>query len=186
MLQSSVNHEIFFFQGHSFVYIMETREKAGLIYNCSPGTHLSHVVRMPKHFCRRGPFPRDTGLWITFANRHQSCRLSLPACPTGSVASNPCSFCPWEKESCHHDSKDLLGRDTENKFTAGSMKFKCGDFPGSPVVKVLSTLPMQGTQVQSLVGELRSYLLRGVDKNSFKTSKKKLKCGGILDDVKSK
>ena len=66
------------------------------------------------------------------------------------------------------------------------MKFKCGDFPGSPVVKVLSTLPMQGTQVQSLVGELGSYLLRGMDKKSFKTLKKKLKRGGILDDVKSK
>ena len=65
------------------------------------------------------------------------------------------------------------------------MKFKCGDFLGSPVVKGPSTLPMQGTQVQSLVGEQRSHLLWVVDKKIFKTSKKKLKCGGILDDAKS-
>ena len=33
-----------------------------------------------------------------------------------------------------------------------------GDFPGGPVVK--TELPMQGLQVQSLVGELRFYMLR--------------------------
>lgn len=122
VLQNSVKRGIVFSQGHICTYIMETSEKAGLIYGCSLGTHLSHVMRMPKHFCRSRPFPRDTGLWITFANWHQSCGLSLPTCSAGSVAPNPCSFCPWENESCHHDSKDFLGEDTENKFTARSMK----------------------------------------------------------------
>ena len=38
---------------------------------------------------------------------------------------------------------------------ASNFPFKyCRDFPGGPVVKLL---PLQGTQVPSLVGELRSH-----------------------------
>ena len=42
------------------------------------------------------------------------------------------------------------------------------DFPSGPVVKTV--LPLQGAQVRSLVGELRSHMLRGAAK------KIKLKC----------
>ena len=34
-----------------------------------------------------------------------------------------------------------------------------GNLPGRPVVKIL--LPLQGTQVRALVGELRSHMLHG-------------------------
>ena len=37
------------------------------------------------------------------------------------------------------------------------------DFPGGPAVD--STLPLPGVQVQSLVRELRSYILHGMVKN---------------------
>jgi len=40
---------------------------------------------------------------------------------------------------------------------------KAGDFPGDPEVK--SVFPLQGTWVQSLVGELRSCMLPGEVKN---------------------
>ena len=38
------------------------------------------------------------------------------------------------------------------------------DFPGHPVVKTPSMLPMQRTQVQIQVWELRSYILCGLAK----------------------
>ena len=41
------------------------------------------------------------------------------------------------------------------------------DFPGGPAVKKL-LLPMQGVQVQSLVGELRFHVLWGVAKKKSK------------------
>ena len=43
-------------------------------------------------------------------------------------------------------------------------------FPGCPVVKIV--LPMQGAQVESLVGELRSYMLHSAPRK--KTAKLKL------------
>ena len=45
---------------------------------------------------------------------------------------------------------------------------KRGDLPGSPVVKIL--FPVQGMQVRSLVGELRSHMPYGVAKK-LKTHK---------------
>ena len=45
---------------------------------------------------------------------------------------------------------------------------KRGDLPGSPMVKIL--FPVQGMQVQSLVGELRSHMSYGVAKR-LKTHK---------------
>ena len=38
------------------------------------------------------------------------------------------------------------------------------DFPGSPVIK--TALPLQGTRVQSLVGELRSHMPHGMAKKT--------------------
>ena len=92
------------------------------------GTRLSRVVRMPKHFCRSSPFPKEKPLWVTFANRHQPCMLSLPGCPADSVASNPCSFCLWENESCHHKSKDFLVGNKPSLLQGprNHMKFKYG------------------------------------------------------------
>ena len=46
------------------------------------------------------------------------------------------------------------------------------DFPCGPVVKI-PTLPTQGTQVQCLVGELRSCMLCG-QKEFFKLKNKKI------------
>ena len=43
-------------------------------------------------------------------------------------------------------------------------------FPGGPVVKTPSTLPLQGTWILSLVRELRSCMLRGVDQKNFPKS----------------
>ena len=37
------------------------------------------------------------------------------------------------------------------------------DFPGGPVAKILGA-PMQGVQVLSLIGELKSHMLRQKDK----------------------
>ena len=39
------------------------------------------------------------------------------------------------------------------------------DFSGGPVVKTM--LPLQGEQVQSLAGKLRSHMLRGAAKKKF-------------------
>ena len=47
------------------------------------------------------------------------------------------------------------------------------DFPSNPVVKTV--LPLQGTWVQSLVGELRSYMLYSTAKRFKKRLKKKKK-----------
>ena len=38
------------------------------------------------------------------------------------------------------------------------------DFPGGPMVRQDSSLPLQGVRVQSLVGELRSHVPQGVAK----------------------
>ena len=46
--------------------------------------------------------------------------------------------------------------------TLKKKKKSYGEFPGSPVVRTL--LPLKGAQIQSLVGELRSHMLGGVDK----------------------
>ena len=43
-------------------------------------------------------------------------------------------------------------------FPKADLKAVMGDFPGGPVVRIC--LPVQGTQVQSLVGDLRSHMLR--------------------------
>ena len=40
------------------------------------------------------------------------------------------------------------------------------DFPGGPMVKIL--LPMQGMQVQSLAGELRSHMLHSAATHTHK------------------
>ena len=50
-----------------------------------------------------------------------------------------------------------------------------GDFPGGPAVKTV--LPLQGTWVQSLVGELRSHMPR----STAKKKKKNLKTGKESD-----
>ena len=44
-------------------------------------------------------------------------------------------------------------------------KMHTGDFVGGPVVKTLPSNAMQGAQVQSLIGELRSYMLQSVARN---------------------
>ena len=46
--------------------------------------------------------------------------------------------------------------------------------PGGPAVKTLA-LPVQGTWVQSLVGELRPHMPQGIGKNFFNKYKLKLK-----------
>ena len=44
---------------------------------------------------------------------------------------------------------------------------KCQDFPGSPVVNTLE-FPLQGMWVRSLVKELKSHKVKGVDKKEEK------------------
>ena len=51
------------------------------------------------------------------------------------------------------------------KFEIFQWKSGSWDFPGSPLVKTV--LPIKGTWVQSLVGELRSHMLCGASKNFF-------------------
>ena len=45
------------------------------------------------------------------------------------------------------------------------------DFPGDPVVKTV--FPLQGTQVQSLAGELRSHIPCDIARNFLKNNLKK-------------
>ena len=58
--------------------------------------------------------------------------------------------------------------DTYRKFWQAFMKGQSSHFPGGRVVKTM--LPVQGAQVQSLVGELRSLMLQGLVKQRKDTS----------------
>ena len=53
----------------------------------------------------------------------------------------------------------LPNRTLKFSFPKADLKAVMGDFPGGPVVRI--RLPVQGTQVQSLAGELRLCVLQG-------------------------
>jgi len=88
-----------------------------------------------------------------------------------------------------HGQRSLVGYspwghkelDTEPLSTHRLLRCTPGTFPGAPVLRVC--LSMQRVQVQSLVGDLRSHMLRGQKNqnrnnavtNSIKTKKKKKK-----------
>ena len=60
-------------------------------------------------------------------------------------------------------------------------KFSWWEFPGSPVIKTFD-FPMQGAQVQSLVGELRSCLPCGMAKK--KKKKEMLETNTTITEVR--
>ena len=96
-----------------------------------------------------------------FSQRGSPPRRSLPRA-VGNPKEGVSLVCPATQHRC--EAKDRAASSTRSDEASGELKGSISlkgvsqDFPGDPVVK---TLLFQGTQVRSLVGEMRSHMTCG-------------------------